>query len=95
MPTCVGMTGRHTWAPENQLCALCAPLCELCVETRTSWAHLRRRFARCEDNLMTEPHRHGRRPWPGIRISEKYGASPSVLSASFITTSSAIVPRST
>ncbi len=74
IPTCVGMTGRQTWAPENQLCALCAPLCELCVETRISWAHLRRRFARCEDNLMTEPHRHGRRPWPGIRISEKYGA---------------------
>ena len=38
---------------------------------------------------------HGRRPRPGTRTIEKYGASSSRLSTSGMTTSAAMVPRST
>ncbi len=38
---------------------------------------------------------HRRLPWPGIKMSEKYGAGPFGLSASGITISFSIVPRST
>ncbi len=38
---------------------------------------------------------HGRRPSPGTSTMEKYGAASSALSASIVTRSPAMVPRST